>query len=275
MSFSPSGLLTAEDYDRLAWEYYQTLPLEHFMEATPHATQREIAVASLALLKTRRKDVQYFNELLVQYVYEGNLRRVVPDNMVVIGGRDIPSRSSYAVELEPAPPFMMLEYVSPSNEGKDYEDSFRKYERELETPYCLFFHPQRRDLQVFRHEQGRYVQMEPNVHGRIAIPELDLEVGLRDGWARFWHRGALLEIPDELDRRLKRLSQTNAKQGRELRQLRGQMQDIKGQMENLVSWLRERVEQKARLAGREDILSELSGADHAQLQKWLDELEAA
>ncbi len=65
--------MTAEEYDIAAWEYYRTLPMEHFMEATPQATQREIALASFALLRTRRRDVQYFSELLVQYWYRAKL----------------------------------------------------------------------------------------------------------------------------------------------------------------------------------------------------------
>jgi hypothetical protein len=53
MSFSQSGLLTAEDYDRLAWEYYQTLPLEHFMAATPHATSARLRCWTIASSASR------------------------------------------------------------------------------------------------------------------------------------------------------------------------------------------------------------------------------
>jgi Uma2 family endonuclease len=185
MSISESGALTAADYERLAGEYHKTLPLEHFMESVPHARQREIALASFALLKKRRPDVQYFNELLVQYFHKGQLQRVVPDNMIVIGGVENPHRSNYAVEQESAPPFLMLEWVSSSSEGKDYQDSFRKYEQELQTPYCVIHHPERRDLRVFHHEEGRYVQMEPDSHSRVSVPELDLELGIKEGWMRF------------------------------------------------------------------------------------------
>ena len=57
MSVSSPGTLTAADYERMAQEYLRRLPLEHFMEGTPQATQREITVESFALLKNRRKDV--------------------------------------------------------------------------------------------------------------------------------------------------------------------------------------------------------------------------
>jgi hypothetical protein len=35
MSISESGALTAGDYDRLAWEYYKTLPLGHCRSFRP------------------------------------------------------------------------------------------------------------------------------------------------------------------------------------------------------------------------------------------------
>jgi Uma2 family endonuclease len=275
MSIAYPNPMTAADYDRLAWEYYQTLPLEHFMESSPHATQREIALASLAILKMRRPEVHYFNELLVQYRYgdDQDVHRVVPDNMIVIGAADNPSRSNYAVPLEPAPPFMMLEWVSSSNEGKDYEDSFRKYEQELETPYCILFHPERRDLQVYHHEDGRYVQMEPDSRGRVQVPELDLEIGLKDGWVRFWHRRELLEIPKELSERLKRLSRKSAKQARTISKQSKELGQLKDQVDGFLSWLRELARQKATKANRRDILDRLANADQAQLQQWISELE--
>ena len=62
----PSGLLRYA-YAKAAADYLRGLPLEHFMESTPQATQREITLESLALLKARRPDAHVFNELLVQF----------------------------------------------------------------------------------------------------------------------------------------------------------------------------------------------------------------
>src|SRR5579871_2747804 len=110
------------NYDNAAREYLKRLPLEHFMEATPQATQREITLESLALLKVQRPDVQVFNELLVQYPLPRRKRpgQVVPDNMVVIHAEPIKVEGSYNLPLQPARPFWVLEYVSKSNERKDY-----------------------------------------------------------------------------------------------------------------------------------------------------------
>ena len=50
-----------------------------------------------------------------------------------------------------------------------------------------------------------------NAAGRLPVRELEVEVGLLDGWARFWHRGELLPLPADLQRQLDDL-QTRLKQ---------------------------------------------------------------
>jgi hypothetical protein len=51
-------------YDEAAQEYLRKLSPEHFMEVIPQATQREITLESLALVRAQRPEVQVFNELL-------------------------------------------------------------------------------------------------------------------------------------------------------------------------------------------------------------------
>jgi Uma2 family endonuclease len=191
-------------YEREAEEYLRKLPLEHFMEATGQATQREITLASLALVKARRRDVHVFNELLVQYPLRGRGKpgQVVPDNMVVITTEPVRATNSYNVPLEPAPPFCTFEYVSKLSKRKDYEASFRKYERELKVPYYLLFYPDIAELTLYRHNGRRYVTVKPNAQGRYAIRELDLEAAILDGWLRYWYQGELLPLPADLQRDL-------------------------------------------------------------------------
>jgi Uma2 family endonuclease len=170
------------------------------MEALPQATQREITLESFALLRLRRPDVHSFNELLVQYPI-GRMEetgQVVPDNMVVRHDGPLEIGNSFAVELQPVGPFLVLEYVSKGSRRKDYEGSFRKYERELKVPYYLLFYPETQDLSLFHRGARKYVSVKPNEAGRLAIPELDLEVALLDGWARYWYRGELLQLPADL-----------------------------------------------------------------------------
>jgi len=148
--------------------------------------------------------VQVFSELLVQYPHgrEPRPHQVVPDNMVVLHDTPLKVEGSFDIPMQPAGPFWVLEYVFKNSERKDYDDSFYKYEQELKVPYYLIFHPEEQELTLFRHTKRKYVSVKPNEHGRLAVPELDLEVGLLGGWCRFWYRGELLPLPADLLRDL-------------------------------------------------------------------------
>ena len=191
-------------YAEYARKYQESLPLEHYMEATDHATQRKITVESLDLLSGRRPEVQVFNELLVQYPRPGHKRpgQIVPDNMVVVCEKPIKADGSYDVILQPVAPFWMLEYVSKHNKRKDYEESFQKYERDLKTPYYLLFYPDNQELTLYHLKGRKYVSVKPNARGRYALPELALEMAILDGWVRYWYEGELLPLPAELQRDL-------------------------------------------------------------------------
>jgi Uma2 family endonuclease len=198
-SATPLPLLRLRYYEA-AQEYLKNLPLEHFMEATPQATQRKITLESLDLVHVRRPEVQIFNELLVQYPLDRGkkLGQVVPDNMVVVHSEPIDAEGSFDVPLQPVPPFWMLEYVSKCSRRKDYDKNRRKYEKELKVPYYLLFVPESEEMVLFRHNRRRYVTVVPDQQGRAALPELELELGLVGGWVRFWFRGELLPLPGEL-----------------------------------------------------------------------------
>lgn len=226
MSPSPSTprKLLAVSFAQAAADYARSLPLEHYMEAMSQATQRKITLESLDLIHARRPDVQVFNELLVQYRRRGQMDivQVVPDNMIVIHPEPVKAEGSFDVPLQhPIKPFWTLEYVSRSNRRKDYEDSFKKYERDLKVPYYLMFYPEDQELTLYRHNGRKYVSVRPNEQERYPIPELELEVGLLDGWARYWYQGALLPLPAELlsdrdeERRLREVYHQQAEQERQ------------------------------------------------------------
>jgi Uma2 family endonuclease len=191
-------------FEEEAQAYLRSLPPEHFMESTPQATQRKITLVSLDLLSVERPDVHAFNELLVQYLRRRHRKpgQIVPDNMVVLTTEPIRAETSYNVPLEPAAPFWVMEYVSKGSKRKDYEASFKKYERELKVPYYLVFYPEAGELTLYRHNKRKYVTVKPNADGRLPIRELDLEIAILDGWVRFWYRGKLLPLPADLQRDL-------------------------------------------------------------------------
>jgi Uma2 family endonuclease len=204
MSSNLPPVLQEIAYEREAQAYLRSLPLEHYMEGIPQATQRKITLESLDLLHLHRPEVRVFSELLVQYPRRGRrkLGQVVPDNMVVLTTDSIRAKLSYNVPLEPVGPYWVLEYVSPSNPRKDYEDSFKKYERELRVPYYLLFYPDSGDLKLYRHSRQKNGMVKSNKRGRYPIAKLDLEVGLLDGWVRFYYQEELLLLPADLQRSL-------------------------------------------------------------------------
>jgi Uma2 family endonuclease len=204
MPTETSRALIEVRYYEAAQEYLRSLPPEHFMEATPQATQRKITLESLDLIGARRRDFHLFNELLVQYPRRGQKKpgQVVPDNMVVLHDGPIKAEGSYDVPLQPAAPLLVLEYVSKNNKRKDYEDNMDKYERELKVPYYLLFYPEAQELTLYRHNGRKFISVKPNEQGRCAIPPLELEVTLLDGWVRFWYKGELLPLPADLQREL-------------------------------------------------------------------------
>lgn len=225
-----------DDDARAYCDYLRVHHPEHFMESTPQGKQREITMASLALVHERRPEVQYFNELLVQFYRKGTtqIQRVVPDNMVVIHPDPIEAGTSFSMPLQPVGLFWTLEYVSKNNKRKDYEDSFQKYERDLRVPYYLTFYPDNEEMTLYRlGSRKRYVSVKPNGAGRLALPELELDVGLLDGWMRYWFRGELLPLPGALLRELDKERQRNTELQQRLQSVEQQMAQMRADLDQL------------------------------------------
>jgi hypothetical protein len=256
-------------YAAAAQDYLRSLPLEHFMEATAQATQRKITLESLDLVHARRPEVQVFNELLVQYRMPRQRRpgQVVPDNMVVLWKEPIDADGSYDLPLQPVRPFWMLEYVSKHSNRKDYEESFRKYERELKVPYYLVFYPEKQRLTLYRHARGKYQKVRPNSRRRYAIPELDLEVALHEGWVRFWYQGKLLPLPADLQRELDEARHRLAEQTQRAEQeyQRAEQEHQRAEQE------RQRAEQERQRAEQEQRRAEETARQNVELQQRLEQ----
>jgi hypothetical protein len=236
---SENPILDRLFYERAAREYCESLPLEHFMESTPAATQRKITLESFDLVHAARPDVWCYNELLIQYPVAGirDIGRVGPDNLVVVHNAPIRGTGSFNTPFEDTKPFMALEYVSEGTERKDYVDNMRRYERDLKVPYYLLFEPDKKQVVLFKLPAGKkkYASVRPNRDDRLAVPELELEAGMLDDWVRFWFRGKLLPLPAELAAELaeakKRLRQAERRAEAaeaELERLRAELKRLKG-----------------------------------------------
>lgn len=287
MAAPPRRAWTREDYARDAREYLERLPLEHFMEATPQAAQRAVTLASLELMRPRRPGFRCFNELLVHGPGREGAVRVVPDNMVVLDFAGEESLDSWPLGLAPCPPFWVLEYVSESSRRKDYVENFEKYEEILRVPYYLVFDPDDKSLSLYRHDGVRYAPAEANARRRLALPEVEMEVAVLSGWARFWHRGELLPLPLEREQQLAEMRGKfdDERAGRLLAEK--QKEALQGQLDQaqrlnsasasalaaMVAALRPVVEARARQVGRQDVLGRLAATnDGEQLARWLAEM---
>ncbi len=242
-------------YEEAAYNYSARLTNENLMEAIPQGTQRRITLASFDLVHAHRPDVQAFNELLIQYrlgeVDRPRPYQVVPDNTVVVWDEPIEAVGSYDIELQPTGPFWVLEYVSKGSRRKDYEQNFYRYERQLKVPYYLTFYPDNQELTLHRHNGERYVTVLPNGNGRHAIPELDLEVALLDGWVRYWYRGELLLLPAELQRDLDEVRRQAAEIARRAEEADHRAADADRRATEADR--RAAAEREARLAGEEEL----------------------
>ncbi len=275
MSTAKPRHLVRIEYEKAAEEYLRSLPLEHFMEATEQARQREITVESLAVVHSARPDIQYFNELLVQYPFADRPRpgQVVPDNMVVLCNEPIRASGSYDLPLQPVGPFWVMEYVSKSSQRKDYEDSFRKYEEQLKVPYYLIFYPDGQELTLYRHNGTRYLTVTPNEHGRYAVPELEMEVGLLKGWVRYWYRGELLPLPADLQRSLDEANRRAAEERRLREEAEGRARKAE-ELGRRVEELARHAEEQARRAEEQARLAEKERQARLALEQRLAELQA-
>jgi Uma2 family endonuclease len=211
-------------------EYIKREHPEHFMESVGQATQRKITVASLDLVAAERPDVFVYSELLIQWRDEKDkLRRVVPDNMVVIADRKPQVSTNFAIPFQRSRPFFVMEYVSKSNSRKDYQKSFDKYEAELKVPYYLLFYPETQDLTLFKlnKRKSKYGSVHPDEAGGCAIPELDLTIKLLDEWVRFWWKGKLLPITTELQVENTDLRRENADQARLIADMQAELERLR------------------------------------------------
>ena len=129
--------------------------------------------------------------------------RVCPDNFVVVFNGELEVDGSFRIPMQPASPIIVMEYVSPNYQAKDYEDNYRRYGSDLKIPYYLLYNPAKDSLILWHHTGKRFKAQTANSSGRFEIPELELEAGLVDGWIRYWFRGELIGLPSEMLGQLK------------------------------------------------------------------------
>ena len=287
MSTDVSRASLVKRLDMEAEKYLRSLPKEHFMEATPQATQRTITLCSFEIIHARRPDIQAFNELLVMYPVgpEKKIGKVVPDNMVVVHSEPIEAEGHFSIQVQPVAPFWVMEYVSKGSVRKDYDKNMRKYQNRLKVPYYLIFYPDNQELSLFRHNGTEYVSVKPDAAELCAIPELEMAVSLVEGWARYWFRGEMIALPadiqHDLDRTRRKLVSVSRARKKEKRRADAQSKRADEESQKAVLALQKADEesQKARLAVQradeaDKRLTEVSQRMEAELAKMRADLEA-
>ncbi len=264
MPTEPPRSLLEINYHRAAQDYLRKLPLEHFMEATPQATQREITVESFALVGRYRPDDHRFSELLVLYPLakhkgEKKIGQVVPDIMIVLHEGPLNAVGSYDIPLQPASPFLVLEYVSKNSERKDYDDNLRKYEQDLKVPYYLLFYPEAQELTLYRHTGEKFVSVPPNDRDRYPLPELEMEVAIQDGWARYWFRDQLLPLPADLQDQVEKLAEELKLKDEQLQHKNEQLQHKNEQLQQAENQIKEERQRAETLAAELERLRQQLG----------------
>src|SRR5687767_2692318 len=99
--------------DEAALRYSENLKDENLMEAFAQGKQRKITLESFDLIARARPEVQCFNEMLIQYPNprkNAKPGQVVPDNLVVLHPESLNVAGHYSLELQPARPFLVIEY---------------------------------------------------------------------------------------------------------------------------------------------------------------------
>jgi hypothetical protein len=186
--------------------------------------------------------------------------------MVVLTDAPVRANWSFDLPLEAAGPFWVFDYVCASNKRKDYEESQRIYERELNVPYSLVFHPDGQDLTLYLHYGGRYGKVKPNARGRYEIPELELELGLLEGWVRYWYRGELLLLPAEVQQSIAAALHQAAEFDRQTEwyKLEAEVYEVEAEVYKLVA------EESKRQTGKSDRRTVEADRRAEELQRRLD-----
>lgn len=153
-------ILVEMEYDEAAKAYLRSLNREFITETQDQGTQRAITLESFAVLKASRDDVHVLNETLIQWPHPNprnrRKRQAVPDNMIAIWKGVLRYGRSFNVPLQPCGPFWVMEYLSTTNQRKDYSAAFSRYEAELKVPYYLLYVLQDEELLLYRHNGSDY-----------------------------------------------------------------------------------------------------------------------
>lgn len=118
-------------------------------------------------------------------------------------------RRSYVLWKESIPPYIAIEFVSGTGaEERDntpWQGKFWVYETVIRPAYYAIYEVQKASVELYELYTNRYQRMSPNHHGRFAIGQLGVELGIWQGyyknvelpWLRWWDAAGNLLLTGE------------------------------------------------------------------------------
>lgn len=193
------------------FHFYQPNLLVETFQPTTYPPNQVFVAADLNLYYTLRHPTWYkrpdwFAALGVSHFYRGNELRL-----------------SYVVWQEAAPPYLVVELLSPGKEHEDLGRTVRDadqpptkwtvYEQILAVPYYVVFSRYTDEVRYFQLSQGRYQPIKPPGQG-LWLPKAGLGIGVWQGvyrdmercWLRFYDAAGIW-IPTPVEQREQQLAQ--------------------------------------------------------------------
>jgi len=153
------------------------------METERHRDQMNLLIGSLAHHWDSRADFYVGGNMFV-YFSETQARRNDfrgPDVFVVLDTEKKERERWVAWEEDGKLPDVVIELLSDSTREKDRGEKKHIYERRWKVGAYVMYDPFSHELEGHHRVDGRFVPIEPDADGDLAIPELGLSLGKRDG----------------------------------------------------------------------------------------------
>lgn len=164
-----------------------------------------------------------------------------PDIFVVLGADPRP-RKSWMIWREGGKyPNVVIELLSNSTAKIDRTTKKELYQITWRLPNYFWFHPETKEFQGFKLTNGEYEPISPNSEGHLWSNQLDLFLGLHEGYLRlFSPTGELILSQDEEATLNQQIAQKQVEQAqKQVEQERLQKEQALAEVERLSRCLRE------------------------------------
>jgi Uma2 family endonuclease len=170
------------------------------LESDLHRDQIDLLLRLMRWTWRDRNDI-YFSGNTTVYYDENQLttRNFRGPDIYVALGANKRSRRSWMIWREGGRyPNLVIELLSPSTAKVDRTTKKELYQNTWKLPNYFWFHPFTKEFKGFRLMNGIYEPIAPNALGHLWSDELELFLGLHDGYLRlFTPKGLLLPSQEE------------------------------------------------------------------------------